>query len=102
MTWIVKSVKANKSMTTKDPLKDEAWGNQYYGVDDCECIEVIEETQAQRDANKRKSDLMLQIKSKEDGYIYSLMSGDMFDAKTSWADKKKAEWLLLKQELKGL
>jgi len=50
----------------------------------------------------RKQDLMAQLKAKEEGYVYSLMSGDMFDTNTSWADKKKAEWLLLKQELKGL
>jgi hypothetical protein len=44
MTYIIKSAKMNKSMTTKDPLKDEAWGNAYYKTDDCVRIEVVEPT----------------------------------------------------------
>jgi hypothetical protein len=49
MTYILKSVKSGKTFTTKDPLKDAAWGNAYYGVDDCVRIEVVEPTQAEID-----------------------------------------------------
>lgn len=56
MTYRIISKKAGKTFTTKDPLKDNAWGNAYYGVDDC-VIEVIqeptpEELQAQEEKRK--------------------------------------------------
>ena len=48
MTHIISSVKAKTSMVTKDPLKDAAWGNVYYGVDDCIVTEVKDRTPEER------------------------------------------------------
>jgi len=97
MTYKITSASSNKSMTTKDPLKDASWGNKYYGVDDCVRIEVPEETQEHREAIERKCELLAKIKSLEDGILYSIIDCDKV-----FEDKKRAERLLLKQEMKGL
>jgi len=47
MTYRIISEKTNKSLTTKDPLKDAAWGNAYYNTDDCVRVEVKEMTQVE-------------------------------------------------------
>jgi phage tail tube protein FII len=67
MTYIISSAKAGKSITTKDPLKDNAWGNAYYGVDDCVVSVVAEpdpavvaaEEAKQREIAEKKSQLAL-------------------------------------------
>ena len=65
MTYKISSVKAGKTFTTKDPLKDAAWGNQYYGVDDCVVsvvadLDPIEEAAKEvklREINQKKFEL---------------------------------------------
>lgn len=49
------------------------------------------------DKEERKIRLMLQIKSLEEGYNYSMMDGEI-----EWANQKKAQRLLLKEELRAL
>lgn len=97
MTYKITSVKSNASMVTKDHLKDEVWGNSYYNTDDCVRIEIQEETPAQREAMEHRCDLLAKIKTLEDGILYSIIDGD-----EEWVANKKAQRLLLKQELKGL
>lgn len=97
MTFIISSVKANKSLTTKDPLKDATWGNAYYGVDDCIVTEVVEPTQAELDLIERKSSLLAQIKELEGRIYYSQLDGE-----TEWVATKMAQRASLKDELAGL
>lgn len=40
MVYIISSEKVKNSITTTDPLKDEAWGNEYFNTDDCVRVEA--------------------------------------------------------------
>ena len=95
MTYIIKSPSTNKSMTTKDPLKDEAWGNQYYGVTDCVRVEILDQTQEECERieviNNKKSEVSaLEIKN-----LRKLYDGEDMTA-------VNAERLKLRNEIKQL
>jgi hypothetical protein len=97
MTYKITSEKANKTMVTKDQLKDAAWGNAYYGVDDCVVTEVVEQTQAELDLIERKSALLAEIQSLEQRIYYSQLDGA-----TEFVASKMAQRATLKAELQGL
>lgn len=95
MTYVIKSLKANRSMTTKDPLKDAAWGNTYYGTDDCVRIEVSEPTLEELDkieliCTKKAEATHLEIKN-----LRKLYDGEDITA-------VNAERLKLRNEIKQL
>lgn len=60
------------------------------------CQECLDNADAQAKA-MRKQELLGQIKDIEGRILYSMIDGD-----TVWVEKKKAERLVLKNELKGL
>ena len=51
---------------------------------------------------RKRQDLLGQISTIEKGIYYSELDGDMKDETISWADFKKAQRLLLKQQLANL
>jgi hypothetical protein len=73
MTWIIKSEKAKKSITTKDPLKDEAWGNAYYGTDDCVRVEVVDPTKEEQESADRLREEIYLNKSFLDATDYKII-----------------------------
>ena len=95
MTYIIKSPSTNKSMTTKDPLKDEAWGNAYYGVTDCVRVEVVEPTQAEIDKQDNIIKKKLAVTELELKNLRKLYDGEDMTA-------VNAERVKLRNEIKAL
>ena len=95
MTYLISSASSGKSMTTKDPLKDAAWGNEYYGVTDCVRVEVVEPTQA--DVDKAEALMMkkCEIRELELKNLRKLYDGEDMTA-------VNAERVKLRNEIKAL
>ena len=95
MTYKIVSTKANTSMTTKDPLKDVAWGNEYYGVDDCVRIEIPDPTQEELDKVERLSQKRCEITQLELKNLRKIYDGEDITA-------VNAERIKLRNEIKQL
>ena len=90
MTYIISSVKAGTSMTTKDPLKDVVWGNTYYGVDDCVVTIVKEQTKEEIEAIEAAN---RELVRKREEAIQALVDGKVkFDSLI--ANKEKIDALI--------
>lgn len=95
MTYIIKSEKLNTSMTTKDPLKDETWGNAYYKTDDCVRVEIIEPT-----AEETAKAELIQAKKAEVSALEIKNLRKLYDGEDMTA--VNAERLKLRNEIKAL
>jgi uncharacterized protein (UPF0262 family) len=96
MTFIISSVKAKTSMTTKDPLKDAAWGNAYYGVDDCVVTIVKEQTKEEIEAIEAAN---RELVRKREEAIQALVDGKV-SIDYLIANKAKIEAVLAKEVIK--
>ncbi len=96
MTHIISSVKAKTSMTTKDPLKDVKWGNEYYGVDDCVVTLVIEQTKEEIEQEEARAKAVSQAR---EAAIQALVDGKL-SIDYLIANKAKIEAVLAKEVIK--
>jgi hypothetical protein len=96
MTHIISSVKAKTSMTTKDPLKDDKWGNEYYGVDDCVVTQVVEKTEEEIAQEEALARAKLQAR---EAAIQALVDGKV-SIDYLIANKAKIEAVLAKEVIK--
>ena len=95
MTYIIKSKKAKTSMATKDPLKDEKWGNEYYGVNDCVRVEILDPTQEELDKAEALMMKRAEISQLELKNLRKLYDGEDITA-------VNAERIKLRNEIKQL
>ena len=75
MTYKISSVKANNSIVTKDALKDEKWGNEYFDVDDCVRVDIHEPTQADVDKSELLNKKKLEVSALELKNLRKLYDG---------------------------